>query len=237
MLHKFVQVTVAAHTPGVEISQRILLADDHAPTRADIRAAVEGCGRFTICAAAADAAAAVEAAVQERPDACLLDIRMPGNGLSAAWEITARLPATRVVMLTVSHDDADLFAALRAGASGYVLKDGPADRIVDALDAVLQGDVALDRRLIAKVIEEFRDRGPRRRTLLQTAAGAQLTSREWEVLDLLRRHLSTAEIARRLFVSQGTVRTHVAAILHKLRVPDRDGAVALFEAASLDTGR
>ena len=208
---------------------RVLVADDHAPTREDVRAAVEADPRFTVVALAADAADAIQAALRERPDVALLDMRMPGSGAAAAWEITARLPATRAVMLTVSRSDEDLFAALRAGASGYLLKDMPFDSIGDELAGVLEGRVAMPPELVARLVEEFRDSAPRRRALLGQGTGAQLTSREWQVLDLLRQGLATNEIARRLFVSPATVRSHVAAVLRKLRVPDRDAAIALFE--------
>ena len=198
---------------------RVLIADDHPPTRDDIKATLDADDRFEVCALAGDAAEAVEAATREHPDLCLLDIRMPGSGIAAAWEITARLPETKVVMLTVSRDDDDLFAALRAGASGYLLKDIDPERLPHALEDVLAGDAAIPRALVSRLVGEFRDRGPRRRTIL---SGAEpLTSREWQVLELLRRDLSTAEIARRLVLSQATVRSHVAAILRKLRVPDR----------------
>jgi DNA-binding NarL/FixJ family response regulator len=101
---------------------RVLIADDHAPTRDDVRQALED-GGMDVCAEAADAAHAVQLALETRPDICLLDIRMPGGGVAAAWEIAARLPTTKIVMLTVSDDDASLFAALRAGAVGYLVKD------------------------------------------------------------------------------------------------------------------
>jgi two-component system nitrate/nitrite response regulator NarL len=208
---------------------RVLIADDHAPTRDDLARILDADPRFVVCAVAADASEAVEAARRERPDLCLVDIRMPGNGIAAAWEITACLPATRVVMLTVSRDDGDLFAALRAGARGYLLKDLPADRIPEALATVMAGEVAMPPALVARLAEEFRDSAPRRRGLLHTAAGARLTSREWEVLELMRRGMTTAEIARRLFVSQATVRSHIASTLAKLRVPDRRAAIRMFE--------
>ena len=102
---------------------RVLIADDHEPTRDDVRRALEGDEMFDICAVVADAAQAVRAAVCQQPDVCLLDVRMPGSGVAAAWEIAARLPDTKIVMLTVSDDDADLFAALQAGADGYLLED------------------------------------------------------------------------------------------------------------------
>ena len=208
---------------------RVLVADDHAPTREDIRAAIEADERFTVVAVAGDAAGAVQAAIRERPDVALLDMRMPGSGAAAAWEITARLPDTRAVMLTISRADDDLFAALRAGASGYLLKSMPFDAIGDQLAEVLDGHVAMPPELVSRLVEEFRDTAPRRRTLLSRNAGAQLTSREWQVLDYLRQGLATGEIARRLFVSPATVRSHVAAVLRKLRVPDREAAVRLFE--------
>jgi two-component system, NarL family, nitrate/nitrite response regulator NarL len=209
---------------------RVLVADDHAPTREDVRAAVDADPRFTVVAVAADAADAVQAAMRERPDVALLDMRMPGSGAAAAWEITARLPGTRAVMLTISRSDEDLFAALRAGASGYLLKDMPFESIGDELAGVLEGRVAMPPELVARLVEEFRDSAPRRRALLGSNA-PQLTSREWQVLDYLRQGLATGEIARRLFVSPATVRSHVAAVLRKLRVPDRESAIRLFESS------
>lgn len=207
---------------------RVLLADDHAPTRADVRELLEEDERFVVCAEAADAAGAVEAAMRERPDVCLLDIRMPGGGVAAAWEIAARLPDTKIVVLTVSEDDVDLFAALRAGASGYLLKDIDPARLAHALQDVLDERAALPRQLVARLMDEFRDRGPRRRSVLSGSLGSQLTSREWQVLDLLRQDLTTAQIASRLSVTQPTVRTYIAAILRKLDVPDRAAVVQLF---------
>ena len=208
---------------------RVLIADDHAETRDDIRSILEEDSRFSVCAEAEDGAAAVEAAVRERPDLCLLDVRMPGSGIAAAWEITARLHEAKVVMLTVSRDDDDLLAALRAGACGYLLKDIEPAGLMAALCGVVNGEAAIPRVLVARVLEEFRDRGPRRRATISGPLGGHLTSREWEVLDLLRRELTTAEIASRLYVSQATVRSHVASILRKLRAPDRAAAVKLFE--------
>jgi DNA-binding NarL/FixJ family response regulator len=155
----------------------------------------------------------------------VLDIRMPGNGIAACWEITARLPQTIVVMFTVSADDGDLFAALRAGASGYLLKDTDPARIPDLLVGATLGRAAIPPTLVARMVGHFRDRDPRRR---QPTGSVPLTSREWEVLELMSRKLTNSQIARELTVSPVTVRTHVSAILRKLRVPDRDTAVRLF---------
>jgi len=207
---------------------RVLIADDHQPTREDVRFALERDARFEVCAEAADAPGAIEAAVRERPDVCLLDVSMPGWGVSAAWEIHARLPQTRVVMLTVSREDRDLFAALRAGAAGYLLKDMDPRRLPRALESVLDGEVAIPRELVGHVVEEFRDRSARRRKVIADGPQVKLTSREWEVLELLRQELSTSQIARRLVLSPVTVRTHVNAILKKLEIPDRDELVRQF---------
>jgi RNA polymerase sigma factor (sigma-70 family) len=207
---------------------RVLLADDHPPTRAGVRGALEGQG-FSVVAEVGTAGAAVETALRERPDVCLLDINMPGNGIAAAAGIAAELPDTAIVMLTVSRDDSDLFDALRAGASGYLLKDTDPERLPHALRGVLDGEAALPRTLVARVIDEFQARSRRRRLAFAKKRGVELTEREWEVLELLHQKLSTAEIAERLEVSRVTVRSHIAAILKKLRVPDREAALRLLD--------
>jgi DNA-binding NarL/FixJ family response regulator len=220
---------------SVEISQRsaaaarVLIADDDSLMRAYLERLLAGDDGFEVCAEAADAVEAVRLATRLRPDLCLLDIRMPGDGIAAAWQITARLPSTRVVMLTTSGDDRDLFAALRAGVRGYLPKDLPADEIRPALRAVLDGEAALPGALVARLVEEFRDRAPRRRALLQSESGPRLTSREWEVLDLMRSGLTTRAIAKRLFVSEVTVRSHAAAAVRKLRAPNRKAAIRMLQ--------
>jgi len=208
---------------------RVLIADDHAPTRDDVRRALEGEQRFEICASAADAAEAVQAAVRERPDICLLDIRMPGGGLAAAWEIAARLPQAKIVMLTVSDEESDLFAALRAGADGYLLKTMDLRRLPAALAGVCSGEAAMPRALVARVLERFHGREPRwRHPAGGSLAGQRLTSREWEILELLAQEQSTAEIAQRLVLSASAVRVHIASIVRKLHVADRTAAADLF---------
>jgi DNA-binding NarL/FixJ family response regulator len=203
----------------------VVLADDHAPTRSGVREVLERAG-FRVVAEAGDADSAVAAVERERPDVCLLDVYMPGNGISAATRIAKLDSRVAVVMLTVSRDDHDLFDSLRAGALGFLLKDTDPERLGHALHGVLAGEAALPRALVARLIDAFRDRG--RRRLPVADRGVELTSREWEVLELLRDRLSTAEIADRLFVSQVTVRTHVAAVLKKLGVPDRRAALELL---------
>jgi DNA-binding NarL/FixJ family response regulator len=206
---------------------RVVLADDHAAVRAGIRLALAGEG-FDVVAEAADGPGAVQAALREKPDIALLDVKMPGSGIKAAEEIVQALPQTVVVMLTVSRDDDDLFAALRAGASGYLLKDTDPGRLPFALRGVLEGEAALPRGLVARLIEEFRTRGKRRRLPLMRQRGVELTEREWEVLEYLHDGLSTAEIADRMSISPVTVRRHVSEILKKLRVESREEAVRLL---------
>ena len=207
----------------------VLLADDHARTRAMVRAALERTGDFHICAEAADAATAVEGAKRECPDVCLLDINMPGNGIAAASQISGAVPDTAVVMLTVSRQDDDLFDALRAGASGYLLKGLDEDGIADSLRRVLAGEATLPGSLVARLIDEFRDREGRRVGMAPGQA-ARLTGREWDVLELMRKGATTAEISERLFVSPTTVRSHISSILRKLGVPTREEAIKLLEA-------
>jgi len=207
------------------VTVRVLIADDHPPTRAGVRFALEETHRFEVVAEVPNASAAVIAARELRPDVALLDIHMPGDGIEAARSIASSLSDTAVVMLTVSRDDADLFAALRAGARGYLLKDIDPNRLPMALEGVLAGEAALPRALVARVVDEFRTRasssGHRKGPL------AKLTDREWEVLKGMQQGKSTAEMATEMFVSAVTVRTHVSAILRKLRVTTREDAVRI----------
>lgn len=205
---------------------RVVIADDHPPTRAGVREALES-QSWTVVAEAATAQEAIAAAREHAPDVCLLDINMPGSGIAAAAEITHTLPDVAVVMLTASRDDEDLFAALRAGASGYLLKDMDPTRLGPALRGVLAGEAVLPRWLVLKVVDQLRATPRRRIALPNRTSAAQLTEREAEILDLMSTGLSTQEIADRLFLAQVTVRSHIAAVLKKLRVPDRKSAIRL----------
>lgn len=204
---------------------RVLLADDHAPTRADVREAIETDPDLLVCAEAGDAPGAVEAALREQPDVCLLDVHMPGSGVAAVWEISARCPQTKIVMLTISTEEIDLFGALRAGADGYLLKDMDPARIPNAIRDAVEGKAGLPRALASRMIEEFRDTAPRWRSVSALGGPARLTSREWEIVALLRRGLSTRQIARRLLLSPATVRSHIAAAVRKLGATDRDSMI------------
>ena len=207
---------------------RVLVADDHGPTRAEVARALRADPRFEVCAVAVDAPAAVTAAVAARPDVCLLDVRMPGGGVAAAWEIAARRPEAKIVMFTVSDDDTDLFAALRAGAHGYLLKTMSLDRLADALRGVWAGEAAMQPALVARVLTRFHGREPQWRQVAGDGAAGRLTSREWQVLELLAQRRTTSQIAASLVLSASAVRVHIASVVHKLGVADRAAAVDLF---------
>jgi len=206
---------------GVTALKRVVVADDQVAVRAGVRVALHGRG-FVVCAEAANAAGAVAAVAAERPDVCLLDIDMPGNGLQAVREIKRRFPDVAIVILTVSESPDDFIESLRAGADGYLLKTIAPARLAAALDAVLAGEASLPRGLSMSVVEELR-RSPRS---LRTSEA--LTAREEQILELLREGLSTAEIAHALDVAPVTVRTHVAALLRKLGAKNRAAVLALL---------
>jgi DNA-binding NarL/FixJ family response regulator len=205
---------------------RVVVADDHARIRTRIREALEqgGCAVVGEGATAPDAVALTS---EHRPDVALLDIHMPGSGIRAAQEIVRVQPEVTVVMLTQSVEEDDLFDSLRAGASGYLLKDTDPARLGHALRGVLAGEAAMPRRLVARIMDEFRAPGKRRFSRSSPAA-ARLSTREWEVMELLAEGLSTDDVARRLFLSPTTVRVHVSSVLRKLRVKDRQSAFDLL---------
>lgn len=206
---------------------RVLIADDHAPTRAGVRMALDR-GGCVVCAEVDNAVDAVTAAVREQPDACLIDLQMPGGGLRAVAEISARLPNTRVLVLTVSNNADDMFDALRAGADGYLLKDMDATVLPDMVRGALAGEAPLPGHMTAWLIDEFRHRGQRRSLDLDGSKRVPLTPREWDVLELLDEGLTTAEIASRLAVTQATVRRHVSTLLHKMGASTREQARRLL---------
>jgi len=205
---------------------RLVIADDNAPLREQIRRALEA-GGCEVCAEGASADDAVALAREHRPDVALLDIHMPGNGISAAQQISRSLPQTAVVMLTQSTEDDDLFDSLRAGAAGYLLKGADPATLPATLRGVLQGEAAMSPALVMRIMQEFR--GPSRRKFLRKSAAAdKLSTREWEVMEMLSQGLSTDDVAKRLFVSPTTVRVHVSTVLRKLRVKDRESALRLL---------
>jgi DNA-binding NarL/FixJ family response regulator len=187
-----------------------------------MRRALEEQG-FVVCAEVADGADALKAALRERPDACLIDLRLPDDAPSAVRAIASALPDTAVLIVASPGEEHALLEAFCAGASGHVPKDADPQRLMVAVRAALEGEVSLPRGLLASLVEELRNNREHR------ASGDELTARERDVVTLLRRGFTTAEIARRLFVEQVTVRSHVCSVLRKLGVPNREAALRLLD--------
>ncbi len=200
----------------------VLIGDSDGAFRAGIRAALEPAG-FVIVAEAEDTTSAVAAAVTTKPDIALIDIDMPGNGMNAVAAIARRVPSSTIVVLTTSSDSADLLAALKRGASGYLLKGIAPEELAKTLLAARAGEPALSRAMVPALIDQVRSRPQRRLTL--PGGPIELTGREWDVAELLRDGLNTDEIARRLSLSPVTVRRHAASMLKKLGAPNRAAAV------------
>jgi DNA-binding NarL/FixJ family response regulator len=211
-----------------ESARTLLLADSATATRVGVRGVLEAAG-FVVAAEAGDAEAAVAAAVRSRPDVALVAVDLPGGGIAAAADIAARVPTARIVMLADNHSDDELLQALRAGASGYLLKETNPERLPHALRGVVAGEAAIPRALVGRLVEEFRDRG-RRRGVVPGRPDARLTTREWEVLELLHDGLDTDAIASRLGISEVTVRRHASTLVRKLGVSGRAAAVRLLDA-------
>ena len=203
----------------------LLLCDDQALIRFGLRRMVEADPEITVAGEVGDGEDAVAEARRLRPDLVLMDIRMPVlDGIEATRRIVRARPATKVMILTTFGLDGYVYEALRAGASGFMLKDAPPEEILAAIRVVAAGDALIAPAVTRAVIEEFVRREPPP-TLPQPAALAQLTPREREVLELLARGRSNAEICKQLVVTEATAKTHVARILQKLDLRDRIQAV------------
>jgi DNA-binding NarL/FixJ family response regulator len=203
----------------------VLLCDDQALVRVGLRKILDAEPEITVVGEAADGEDAVAAARRMRPDLVLMDIRMPVlDGIEATRRIVRAQPATRVMILTTFGLDEYVYDALRAGASGFMLKDAPPEEIAAAVRIVAAGEALLAPAVTRSVIEEFARREPPPPPT-QPVALADLTPREREVLELLARGYSNAEICKQLVVSEATTKTHVARILQKLDLRDRIQAV------------
>jgi DNA-binding NarL/FixJ family response regulator len=211
---------------------RVLIAAGQSATRAGLRVALVRSG-FDLVAEVADHAAAVEAALAERPDIALVAADLPGGGILAVRAVAERVPAARVVVITARPSGEELVAAVLAGASGYLSVSMSLARLPDALRGVLAGEVALPRAHSRHLLEALRFRNATRAAIAERGA-ANLTAREWDVLQLLGEDASTALIAHRLGISEVTVRRHVSSLLAKLGVPDRAAAAELFRERSVD---
>ncbi|WP_162795248.1 response regulator, partial [Nonomuraea lactucae] len=204
---------------------RVLVADDQALVRAGVRMLLQAAGDMEVVAEAADGAEAVRQAERHLPDVILMDLRMPRvDGLEATRRVLAARPASRVVVLTTFAEDANVHAALRAGAVGFLVKDDEPERMVDAVRRASAGEQLLAPSVLRRVVEGFLAAGER--------AGADpfpagLTERELEVLALVGTGLSNAEIAEELHVGVTTVKTHLAAAMDKLGLRNRIQAAVL----------
>jgi DNA-binding NarL/FixJ family response regulator len=206
------------------VDERVLIVDDHPLTRDALASLLTQHG-FEVVGQAADGMEAIALAARLRPDLVLLDLTMPGmDGLTALPTIRDASPESEVVVLTASGTEENLLAAIRAGAAGYLLKSEPPERIADFLRGVAGGEAALSGSVARSLLERVRV-GGRMGGGVPDAIGRKLSAREVEVLLLLDDHLTTDEIATRLYISEHTVRSHVKSLLRKLGVSSRREAL------------
>jgi two-component system NarL family response regulator len=201
---------------------KVLLADDHRLMREGTAALLRADERIEVVGLAENGREAVALAERRAPDVVLLDLNMPVvNGLEACATLRERLPQTYVLMLTVSEEEPDLYAALRVGAAGYLLKDMPPDELIEAVLAVARGEPRIAQAMASRMLVELGAGGRAEQDPLEA-----LSDREREVLGLLAEGLRNREIAERLVISEATVKTHVRRVLEKLRFRNRAEAAA-----------
>ena len=207
------------------MSTRVVLADDEAMIRAGLRMLLEAQPGLAVVGEAADGLEAVDVAARTRPDVVLMDIRMPRlDGIEAARRIIAARPETRVLMVTTFDEDSHVAAAVRAGVNGFLLKVSPPEQLLDAVRAVAAGNGLLDPAVTMRVIRSLA--AAPQPDAARAARLATLTDRETDVLRLVARGLSNAEIAAALFLGEATVKTYLSRMLTKLDLRDRVQAVA-----------
>lgn len=203
--------------------QRILLVDDHEVVRLGLRTLLEKQEGFEVVAEASAAGEAVEKVRDYRPDVVVMDIRLKGgSGVEATASITEKFPDTKVIMLTSYAEDEMLFAAIRAGAAGYVLKQIGGDDLVHAIEAVGRGEALLDPAVTQRVFQQVRKAARKE----EASAFAELTEQEMHVLKLVSEGRTNRQIAEQLYLGEGTVRNYVSSILSKLNVRNRAEAAA-----------
>jgi NarL family two-component system response regulator LiaR len=203
---------------------KVIVCDDQATVRDGLVMLLKLEPDIDVVGTAEDGAEAVEMAADKGPDLVLMDLKMPiMNGVEATRQIKTRYPDVKVLVLTTYADDEWVFDAIQAGASGYLLKDTPREELMKAIRGTVAGKTYLDPSVAGKVLEQFSSR----QTQPATSITTKLTQREAEVLRLIARGLSNADIADQLFLSDGTVRNHVSAILAKLGVSDRTQAAVI----------
>jgi DNA-binding NarL/FixJ family response regulator len=215
---------------------RVLIADDQALVRGGFHSILAGQDDIEVVGEAEDGSQAVDLVEQLRPDVVLMDIRMPGiDGIEATRRLVARGIATRVLMLTTFDIDEYVYEAMKAGASGFLLKTAPPRQLADAVRTIATGDALLAPSVTRRLVEQFVRRPPPGTTV--PAELEELTDRERDVLKLLARARSNAEIAAELVVSEATVKSHVNRILTKLNIRDRAQAIVLaYESGLVEPG-
>jgi DNA-binding NarL/FixJ family response regulator len=214
---------------------RLLLADDHHLFRKGLASLLEKESGFEVVAEAEDGAEAIRKAQAVKPDLVLMDIHMPGvNGLEATRQITRTVPATRVVILTVSEDDEHLFEAIKCGAHGYLSKKVEPEEFRQLLEGIFRGEAPLSRATAARILKEFAARASK---TPETRPVDDLTEREKEVLQLLAAGLTNKEIGSRLDIAENTVKNHLKSILGKLHLQNRVQAAALAIQQGLVTAK
>ncbi len=221
--------------PGATLS--VAVVDDQQLLRAGVRMMVDSQPDLTFAGEAGDGEGAIALARSAHPDVMVLDIRMPGmDGIEAIGAILEASPQTRVLMLTTFGIEEYIFASLRAGASGFLLKDATPEKLIEGIHAVASGEMLLGSTVTRRIIESFVDREPAPRP--EDGPIASLTERERDVLREVAQGKSNAEIAATLYISEGTVKTHVSRVLAKLQLRDRVQAViAAYEYGLVEPGR
>jgi two-component system nitrate/nitrite response regulator NarL len=209
---------------------RVLIVDDHPLTLEALTSLLDQHG-FDVVASVTDGAESIRRATELQPDLVLLDLSMPGmNGLEVLPAMRDAVPACEVVVLTASGTEDNLLAAIRGGAAGYLLKTEPPERIAEFLHGVVRGEAALSGEIARRLLDQVRDGRPRVHSVPDEISN-RLSARELEVLLLLDEHLGTDEIAKRLFISEHTVRSHVKSLLRKLGVSSRREALETLATA------
>ena len=207
---------------------RVLVAADLDATRNGIRLALAEAADVS---EADDADAAVDIAVRDRPDVCVVDFSPAGRGIRATAEITTRIPGATVVIMTDRIDEDEFLSAIQAGATGYVSQQIDPARLPYLIRDLMRGEAAVPRALVTRLMDEFRGR-ERRRLALRERRGVELTEREWQVVEALRQGMTTRQIAERLGIREVTVRRHISGVQHKVGLRTRSELLGLLDSVA-----